>query len=358
MIFLSWAKELFQQIRKRVHPPDPFSWQTLILLSLFSWLISLLIDTPIMRDGLATIGWIFLSLGIGWATVNIKFSILGFKIYPGTWLTAGMVLGLIYAWDLISLEVALVLWPMITAAIATIPLYLAPGPKLRVPKVGDRQTIVIVGLSHALVSCWIGFFLVVQTWLQFYPSTVADSVENSAFVVKLSFDIVGDTSRPATGVRLLEAAENDLRQQLESGSWNEAVRWLMNNNDEFKQLRDRVLQQVQQASAAEDALPRSKEQALWDFGTTRPRQLPSTSNGYAITFYAYWYGPSSSPDGFRLSQTCEVIERGEAERLDPDRTSPFRELPDLLDEDPENPSDVVIRCEPIGSMEYPDRNAP
>ncbi|HEY9814863.1 MAG TPA: DUF5357 family protein, partial [Candidatus Obscuribacterales bacterium] len=345
-------------IRKRVRPPDPFSWQTLILLSLFSWLISLLITTPIVRDVLATIGWIFLSLGIGWATVDIKFSILGFKIYPGPWLTAGMVLGLIYAWDLISLEVMLVLWPMTTAAIATIPLYLAPGPKLRVPKVGDRQTIVIVALSHALISCWVGLFLVVQIWIQFYPSTLSDSFENSAFVVKLSFDVVGDTRRPAIGVRLLESAERELRQQLESGSWNDAVRWLMNNNNEFKQLQEQVLQQVMQASAAEDALSRSKEQELWDFGTTRPRQLPSTSDGYAITFHTYWYGPSSNPDGFRLSQTCQVIERGEAERLDPDRTSPFRELPNLLDEDLENRPEVVIRCEPMGAMEYLDRNAP
>ncbi|TVQ21661.1 MAG: hypothetical protein EA367_05555 [Leptolyngbya sp. DLM2.Bin15] len=330
----------------------------LILLSLFSWLISLLITTPLVRDGLATIGWIFLSLGIGWATVNIKFSILGFKVYPGPWLTAGMVLGLIYAWNLISLEATMVLWPMTTAAIATVPLYLAPGPKLRIPKVGDRQTIVVVGLSHALISCWIGFFLVVQTWLQAYPSTLADSFESSAFVVKLSFDVVGDTRRPATGVRLLEAAENELRQQLEPGSWNDAVRWLMNNNNEFKQLQDQVLQQVRQASAAEDTLSRSREQELWNFGTTLPRPLPSTANGYAITFRAYWYGPSSNLGGFRLSQTCELIERGEAERLDPDRTNPFRELPNLLTEDPENRSDVVIRCEPISPIEYPDANAP
>jgi hypothetical protein len=341
VIVLLWIRDQFKQIWSQVRPPAPFSWQMLIVLSLFSWTVSILVQTPLVRDILATAGWIFLSLGIGWATVNLKIPILGFKISPGSWLTAGLLTGLIYGWFPIPYQAALMIWPLITAAIATVPRFLAPGPSLRVPKVGDRQAIVLTILLHSLITCWVGLFVVVQSWVQQYPSTLADDFSASAFVVKLSTDFSDESRRPRRGVALLDDIENRLRQQMGSGSWTAAVRWLIDNRPEFASLTTGL------NNPDQPELDSPQEADLWEIAPFRLIQDPDVRDGFIMIIRAQWLGPSSRPDGFYLERRCRLLEGR------PGVLPDTRGLPDLFSDRPDI-ENVIIRCTTTERVQYSD----
>ncbi|HBY79693.1 MAG TPA: hypothetical protein DEG47_22430, partial [Cyanobacteria bacterium UBA11148] len=66
-------------------PPNSFSWQTLIMLSLFSVFMAWL-ATGLMRDLLAHFGCIFLILGVYWGTTANKALRIG-DVPLSPWIT-------------------------------------------------------------------------------------------------------------------------------------------------------------------------------------------------------------------------------------------------------------------------------
>ncbi len=322
---LSVLRELLQDVLKRIKPPKPFSWQMLVLLSLFSFIIALSIDNGLVREVLVTFGWGFLILAIGWATANLNLSILGFRFSPGSWLTGAMSLSLLRDWGLVELRSQLLLWPIVAAIIASIPRFLAPGPNLRIPKPSDRQYIVIVVLSHIVISCWVGFGLLIQGWIDQYPATLVDRFDRSAFVVRMSLDrIITDRLGQQPAETMLNQAQQTLEETLRNQTWDETVQWLRNDNGELAILREAVLK----ASEAETG-------ELWDFGTTRPRTIQGLDDGYSITFRAFWLGPSSHPEGYYMDKTCSLLNREDYQRL---QQVPLSDETD--DASPDNPNEL------------------
>jgi hypothetical protein len=372
---LSSIRDLLQQLLKQVKPPKPFSWQMLVLLSLFSFLISRFIENVLIQAILTTIGWGFLILAIGWATAALSISLLGFKFFPGSWLTGAMVLSLLRDWGLVDLGSLLLFWPIVTAFIASIPRFLAPGPNLRIPKPSDRQYIVITVLSHIVMSCWVGFGFLIQGWISDYPATLVDTFDRSAFVVRIALDVPTNNPARLPSETMLNRAQQTLEASLKGKSWDETIQWLRNDNRELAILREQVLEAIDEDNAN-----------LWDFGTIPPKTIQGIDDGYSITFRSFWRGPSSHPDGYYMDKTCNLLNRDEYQQLQQERQllenaeadeetqneaieesdtlesirdtvlEQLQRLPDRLlpeEEDADAP-DVTILCEDTTDVKYPE----
>lgn len=337
------VQAFFQEFWNQVKPPRPFSWQTLVLLSFFSWGVSWLISNSFLQNLLATIGWFFLTLGIGWGTAKLRFSLLGWKWSPGPWITGAAIVGLLFAWNILGLQVAIAAWPIATAGVMSIPRFLAPGPNIRIPKPGDRQVIVITVLMHSILSCWIGFYFTLQRWVQTYPSILVDNMERSAFVIPVAIGTTPEDVGERMAVTLLTRAGEVFYEEIGEASWPNTVRWLMNDRNEFANLRSEVL----------DTMPSSHpEQAFWDFGTTRPVNLSGTQEGYLLTFRAFWLGPSSHTDGYHVDRPCWVVEGREFRRIRQFDLAWIDEIDGFLGATDPETSAVVAACLPISGPKF------
>ncbi|MBD2460023.1 DUF5357 family protein [Oscillatoria sp. FACHB-1407] len=288
-------KEVIDFITKYLKEVKPFSGQTFILLSLFSWLMSLLVDSEFVRDFLSWFGWLFLTIGIDWVLAGVKQNILGIDVYPGPWIAGALACSfLFYGWSDVSL--AAISWPIVSALIATIPKFLKKGLEVVNPTIDgkkfavDRQEIVLLLFFSAILSCWIQFFFLLQNWLQEYPSLMADEFTRSAFVVK-----VASSTQNSRGVMFLNLAETALRERLEPAPWGEVERWLFETDIEIPRLEEEVRRRI----------PRAEEDRLWNL----EGEVSAGNPGYALTLRAFWLGPSSRPDGYYAQKVCSITER-------------------------------------------------
>jgi hypothetical protein len=275
----------------------PFSGETLILLSLFSWVMSLLITTPFVRDLLARIGWIFLTLGLGWVLSGVKYKFLGIVIYPGPWITGALTCAFIFHGWINDISIVITSWPLVSAAIATVPKILKHGFELFNPTYPDaaklstpRQEMVKLFLFCSILSCWLQFHFLLQAWLQDYPSLMADTFERSTFVYKLPTN-TSDRSRGQVILNLLESA---LQDRLARRPWGEVERWLINVNQEIPSLTSSVMATI----------PHVKEDLQW---RVEAQVLPGNPD-YVLRMRTIWDGPSSRPGGYYLEKSCNVVQ--------------------------------------------------
>jgi hypothetical protein len=294
---LKGLQELQTAIGNVLKNIKPFSGETLILLSLFSWVMSLLITTPFVKELLARIGWIFLTLGLGWILSKVKYKVLGIEIYPGPWITGALTCAFIFHGWINDVSVVITSWPIVSAAIATIPKILKNGfdvfnPTYPEPKkfASDRQGIVKLFLFCAILSCWLQFHFMLQDWLQNYPSVVADTFARSTFVVRLP------TNTPARprGETILTLLESALVDRLARRPWSEVELWLLDINQQMAVLETAVMAQI----------PDIEEEDQWNLQT----QVSSGNPDYILRLRAFWNGPSSRPGGYYLEKTCSIVE--------------------------------------------------
>jgi hypothetical protein len=283
---------LFLKLWKQLQPPTAFAWQTLILLSLFSWLMSVLAPTLYVREALSSMGWLFLTLGVGWGLSGKTFSIpfLSLTLYPGPWVSGALTcIFLREGWGIPS-SAAYVLWPTISAAIASVSKFLKPGPVLAIPNTAARQQIVFWLLSNMIISCWFGFHFLVQDWIRQYPSLLNENYSLSNFVVKVG------AQRPTAsrGVAILEAAASQLTTDLESRPWAEVERWLLNINSEMAAIETQV----------KAGLADAEENSLWSLRGQIPPNLPR----YTVVLQAIWQGPSAFQGGYYLQRSCLITQ--------------------------------------------------
>lgn len=283
---------------RRLKPPKAFSWQTLVFLSLFSWLMSLLAVTAYVKDTLSAMGWLFLTLGVGWALSDWKFSLLGVTFYPGPWITGALLcMFLVEGWSDLPNSTAYILWPTLSAIIASLPKFIKSGPALTFPNAAGRQQIVLLLLANMIISCWFGFHFLVRDWLRQFPSVAASDFRESAFVVKLTspFNPQEVSSR---GVPILETAAANMTQQLENRPWSATERWLLNIDREVAAIEAEVKR----------GLAPVAENALWSLRG----QVPPSRQGYTVVLQAIWNGPSEQTVGYYLQKTCLVTQGARA----------------------------------------------
>lgn len=280
-------KNTVDQIFKLITPPQYFSWQTLILLSVFSWLMSLLSQAAWLEELLINFAWLFMIAGIHWALVQNPFRIGGLSIAP--WVTGALVCIFLFSQGAETyFHWAVVSWPLVSAAIAALPHFLTWDLRWRIPTPRVRQDLVLLVLINLVLSCWFQFHFLVQDWLQDYPSLLADDFGRSNFVLAWE----EQPAQTPRGIALLEQVEAQIRAQVGERPWPYAERWLANLDQRLPRLKQDAFSQ----------LADSTENNLWTL-TGEPR---TAGEGYALSLRAIWQGPSSYPEGYFLEKTCQI----------------------------------------------------
>lgn len=232
-------------------PKQAFSWQTALFLCLFSWAMAwasvenfsgglegvLPSDSPVGEGSpepngmlpatraLFTMGWIFLTLSVGWlfAKEKIKIPFLGITLKPAIWVTSALTSAFLFeVWKPDTLSLVLMSWPLIFAAYAALSkVYIVSDNHFTLPKPEVRQQMVITTLICLLASCWVRFHFVMQEWVfEDYPVLQLVDFRSSAFVVQ-----VGE-SPP-----VLAIADWTLQTELGRFPIPEARWWLRNANE-------------------------------------------------------------------------------------------------------------------------------
>lgn len=295
---------IYEWLQKNARPPSAFSWETLILLSFFSWYMLILSSTEVVKHILNNFGWIFLIFGVFWATTSAHQLRVGYKFptNPGfplsPWITGALVS--IYLFGGAVFEVrreALIYWPVISAIIALLPNFLQESPNggltLKKPPLNNRQNIVVLLGTQLLLSCWFQFHFLVQDWLVEYPSLLNDNLQKSAFVVKFN-PLVSQT--PSRGVTLLESMEARLQERLDGKPWSEVERLLL--PEERAKLINTVEEQVKQQNSP------LAEDGLWQVRSN----VSTRKAGYNLGLKAVYQGPRAQSTPYFLDKSCQITQ--------------------------------------------------
>ncbi|MTJ51831.1 hypothetical protein FJR38_03615 [Anabaena sp. UHCC 0253] len=284
---------LFAGVQKLFTPPKAYSWQTFIYLSLFSWGISYF-AVGYIKDTIAFCGWLFLLAGTAWYTTDDPLR------FPGTFMPIGAIitgfLVSVFAFghqENVLTSNTIVIWPTIAAIVTAIPNFFegtgGTSAKAKLPKLQDRQKVVVLLAWCMLISCWIQFYFVIDKWLKEYPSLRADNFEKSAFVIRLE----PPTPKPKNGDLILNKIQPLVNQQIGNRPWSEVEKWLLEADQQLGNLGRRTI---------ESNLNKSKEKLLW---RVEPRVV-NIKSGYRLDILTIWGGPSADAQGYYWRKSCLI----------------------------------------------------
>lgn len=286
------AEGVYERIRRIFVPPKAFSWQTLIYLSLFSWLMSSLTDYPI-KNVIAFFGWIFLIAGTAWYTTDNPLLVPGTNLPIGALITGFLVSVFAFGNDKDMLTPnTIVLWPTISAIITAIPEFFegtGTEATTRIPKQEERPKIVVLVACSMLLSCWLELSFVVNDWLDEYPSLEADSFQKSGLVLRLTPKQI----TPNNGVEVLKDVRKKVIDQLTGRRWSDVEKWLLNANDNVSKLGQESIDKY---------LASSEEKYTWNVEA----RVNNNKDGYKLDLLNIWRGPSSNPNGYYLQDSCLI----------------------------------------------------
>jgi hypothetical protein len=289
---ITLLRQTFVTLKAVLLPKRYFSWQTVIYMSLFSWLMSLLssgLAATVFTVGvMATSSWIFLALGVGWALEANRVRPMGISIAP--WVSGAILcLFLFGSWGGRWAQPALTTWPLISFLVVAIPNLVSWELQPKVPPPAIRQKLVLLFFLSLLFSSWFQFYFRIQNWLQAYPSLIADDFDRSNFVYR----IPGQSVPLSAGVTHLTEAETIIKDQLSGKPWPWVERWLLNIEGQQQAIQQQIYNT--RYGSAEDALWRLDLQPL------------SSGAGYTLKLRAIWTGPTADQSGYYLEKTCQVM---------------------------------------------------
>jgi hypothetical protein len=283
---------IYARIRRIVVPPKAYSWQTLIYLSLFSWLMSSL-STGYVKDIIAICGWLFLIAGTAWYTTDNPLYIPNTNMPVGAVITGFLVSVFAFGQERnVITPKTIVLWPTISAIITAIPEFFegtGTDAKTQIPKINERQKIIVLLGSCMVLSCWLQLYFVVDNWLDQFPSVQVDSSKRSALVIRTEPLV----KVPKNGVLILDKLVPLVEEQIDERPWSEVEQWLYN-------ARQRVGNLGRQVIATN--LAEYDERFLW---RVEPR-VSNINTDYKLDLLSIWIGPSANANGFYLKKSCRV----------------------------------------------------
>ncbi|NWF61995.1 MAG: DUF5357 domain-containing protein [Fischerella sp.] len=289
----SFISKIYEQIKNFFLPKRAFAWQTLIYLSIFSWLISSL-STGFIKSAIAFCGWAFLIAGTAWYTTENPLLIPGTNMPIGALVTGFLVSAFAFG-D--SAEVltsrTIVFWPTISALITAAGEFLegtGTDVSTQIPKVEDREKIIILVASCMVISCWLQFGFTVNQWLKEFPSLQADNFRGT-FVIRTTQQ---SAKIPENGVEILKKLEPLVREQIANRPWSEVEQWLLGAQQRVTNLGREVIQ---------TSLGGYEERYLWQI---QPRVYNLKSGGYTLDLLSIWSGPTSTGHGYYLKQSCQI----------------------------------------------------
>lgn len=286
-------KDAITQIRGLITPPSYLSWQTLLLLSLFSWGMATLAEaseaTPATVGIMSTGSWLFLTIAIWWALDSNPVRLGYISISP--WITAAVICVFVFRpWTDERLQLAMASWPIVATILVAIPSFCNWKLDWSVPKPVVRQELIVLLLLNLLLSSWIMFYFRVQHWFNDYPSLIAENLDNSAFVYRFGRDNNGSSQAEA----LLTSAADNLVKQLDDTPWPRVERWLLNLDNSINSVAEGII------------LNAINESVFWSLDAPRPNSI---SNGYQVRLRANWLGPTAKQNGYYVEKVCTILPR-------------------------------------------------
>ncbi|MCG8368510.1 MAG: DUF5357 domain-containing protein [Pseudanabaenales cyanobacterium] len=279
-------------------PPRYFSWQTVILLGLFSWLTSVL-AAVVNAAGftvnlLGIFSLLFFTIGVGWALSKHPIKVFGVSIGP--WITGAILCAFIFTpWVGNNIVPAVVSWPLVSVLIAATPHFLTWNLTFKVPLPPIRQNLILLLLLNLLFSSWIEFSFLIQNWLDDYPSLIMDDFGQSGFVYVLPTG----NGRFSQGEILLDTAGSKVKDTLNEMPWPDLERWLLNADDRITPI----------GNEARERLMALAEQDFWELRTDVDGGASDSSDSYNLKLQAFWLGPASKPEGYYLEKACQITQK-------------------------------------------------
>ncbi|NEQ53222.1 MAG: DUF5357 domain-containing protein [Leptolyngbya sp. SIO3F4] len=324
-------KDAIDKIRGLITPPKYLSWQTCLLLSLFSWLMAALAEsseaTPFTVTLLSTFSWLFLTIAIWWGLTKNPVKIGYLSLSP--WITAAVICVFSFRpWTPERLQLAMGLWPVVATILVAIPHFFNWTLDWKLPKPPVRQELIVLLLVNLLLSSWIMFYFRIQHWFDNYPSLVAENLDNSAFVYQFG---TGNQGGSQANILLTSAAES-LVKQLDNTPWPRAERWLLNLDNSINSVAQGII------------LNTISERVFWSLDAPRPESI---SNGYQIKLRANWLGPTAKQNGYYVEKVCTILPRTLKKRTGDEETSNLTPVAEV------SCSDQTVEVERTVSIEEP-----
>ena len=326
-------QDMFQDLSKQIQalllPKQYFAWQTLLLLSLFSLVVAVAVDTvedgnPIAVSILTNMSWIFLTSAAWWGlSEKDPIKVGGFSLSP--WIT-GIVLCmfLFHPWRSDErLRWAVCSWPMLSTGIKALPYFVNWELKFKLPKDKDLKMLITTALVNLLLSSWIVFSFRIQDWANRYPSLLVRPLTDSAFI----YDFNPNREQASQGVLLLEGMIGSIEEDLETQPWYQTERWLYTLESNLEVALDEAL----------ETLDSSAEEIFWQVAVPQPREF---GEGYLLDLTATWTGPVAQNGDFFLTASCKILPVEQARPVPrlPDEPQPVTQVTSVdCGEDP--PSD-------------------
>jgi hypothetical protein len=307
-------KDLFDSLRSYLTPKDLASWQTFMLLSIFSVVMGAFMSSSVAQEIVSSFGWFFLIVAVWWFVYGkdvqaaLTFDAIFTKVFLGPWIISTLiVLAVFGSWNgfanlLGVAPPAFVCVAPLAAIIALAPKFIKSSkdktPEFTIPAVKDRQGMVLFFLSHLLIACWFQFYFLLQGWLNLYPSLMAEDFSRSSFVVR-----VQPTAQVSRGREVLNAAESDLRDRLNNQSWSAIERWLFESkvsNQWITDLESNVQSRLRNKLGG-------GEMDLWTLSGKVDADPYDSGAYYNLVLNATWKGPTATQAPYTVSKRCELI---------------------------------------------------
>lgn len=296
-----FLKDAIEGIKKFFIPPKAFSWQTLIYLSLFSWLMSSLANDGPIQDIIAFFGWAFLIAGTSWYTTDKPLYIPGTIMPVGAVITGGIVSVFAFQQDEELITRTIIFWPTISALITAVPEFFegsGTDVKAQLPDLNDRESVIVLIGCCMLLSCWLNLYGVTDSWLNEYPSAKYPIYRDNSQRNDLLTVVEPEERIPQNGVLILNKLQSAVETALDGKSWSEVELWLKNANRKVSQLGEKII---------EINLLKFEEKDFWKMEANVENIIPKDINsGYKLDLYSVWQGPSATKDGYYLRRTCQI----------------------------------------------------
>ncbi|MGB0560383.1 MAG: DUF5357 family protein [Spirulinaceae cyanobacterium] len=289
-----------------LRPPKLSSWQTFVCVMLALFILSISAE-GVVRESLATGSFLSGTVGATWAGLEKKWLFT-------PWLTIALLSVIVWEKLQIPAGFLVVAWPTLSALLWLVPKSFSwKKSQWKMPDAATRQRFLLIFLSQLLLSCWLQFSFVIQTWLERYPSFTVDSFEQSVFVTRLD----DEQSLEPRGLILLQIMQPQMEDRLDQQDWSSLESWFREIwvPHQFPVYLQDLKDQLEITPLPEDD--------LWEM-TVAATPFDSGPVGYDVAWLARWLGPKSSTaqdlDPYTSVLRCTVVrqdERSEATCDDP-----------------------------------------
>jgi Family of unknown function (DUF5357) len=315
--------DIYKRLKYLLVPETAYSWQTLIYLSLFSWLMSSFAIGGI-KDIIAFFGWVFLIAGTAWYTTDKPILVPGTPMPIGAVITGGLVSVFAFGnqdpvnttnnfWELPVIPAAIVFWPTISALITAVPEFFEGSGvdvKAQLPKTEIRQRMIVLLACCMVLSCWLRLYFVTDNWLRQYPTLQADNnLGRSGLTVMNQQQNSQSRSIPVNGKIILDKLSPQVERRLTGRPWADAEKWLFDSQKNVSALGAEVIQRN---------LSQYEEKDLWSAEARVSNPNPKNKDEYKLDLLSVWNGPISKSDkAYYLQKSCRVSPVARAGKTSP-----------------------------------------